>query len=153
MTPERIMKIIDEMKHSIAKLHDQARMLEAAVAGENPVGEVVLFWRDEWHRVYGAKYDLTVRDKGNFKRLTTTHGKVEMKQRIARYLADRDTFLSRQKHPLSIFFTRVSAYATPAPLPRNQADYELATPADCRHEPPCRDDAQHTSLRQREMRA
>lgn len=156
MTEKRIQTLIASVKESIAKTHDLVLQLEAAVGGENPVGEVIGFWRDEWHRVYNGDYDITKADAGNFKRLVTKHGRVEMRQRLVRFLIDKDAFLVRQKHPLAIFFTRVNAYSTPAGgnvagTARDELD--AAAPVDCHHEPPCRDDVQHTMKRRQEMRA
>jgi hypothetical protein len=160
MTDTKIVKLIADVKSSIAKLNDQVLQLEALVAGENPVRDVIAFWCSEWKLRYAANYDVTKADAGNFKRLVTANGLNEMKQRVARYLADGDRFLVQQKHPLSMFFKRVSGYATPLPVERgalrHAMEYDLdpsTIPADCRHDPPCHDDIEHTRRRTREMRA
>lgn len=158
MTEKNIAKLVDDVKSSIARTHDLVLQLEAAVRGENPTRDGVAFWCSEWKGLYRANFDITKADAGNFKRLITSNGLAEMKLRVGRYLADKDRFLVQQKHPLSIFFKRVSAYATPqgtaAPV-RSLDSYELPDepPADCRHEPPCRGDIEHTQRRAREMRA
>lgn len=157
MTDKAIVKLLDDVKTSLAKLHDQVLALEAAVSGENPTRDVIAFWCSEWKRVHAANYDVTKADAGNFKRLVTANGLNEMKQRIARYLADRDRWLMQQKHPLGVFFKRVSGYATPQGRPAAframENDEPPTMPSDCRHEPPCRDDVEHTMRRNREMRA
>ena len=155
MTDKGIAKLIDDVKASLDRTRDLVLQLEAAVSGENPTRDVIAFWCSEWKRLYAANYDVTKADAGNFKRLVTANGLNEMKQRIARYLGDRDRFLVQQKHPLTIFYKRVSAYATPQGQRQEQRqvdDFETSVPVDCRHEPPCRDDVEHTMRRNREMR-
>lgn len=156
MTDKNIVKLIDDVKGSIAKLHDQVLQLEAAVAGENPTRDLIAFWCSEWKRIYSASYDVTKADAGNFKRLVTSTGLSEMKQRVARYLGDKDRFLVQNKHPLGMLFKRHSGYATPLPslatYPTDGYEPPLL-PVDCRHEPPCRNDIEHTRRRAQEMRA
>ena len=102
MTEKRIQKLVDEAKNSIAKLHDIVLQLEAAVAGENPVGAVILFWKTSWQTVHGAAYTMTAADKGHVKRLVTHLGADDVKARMKNYLNDRDPFLAAVSgHPLS----------------------------------------------------
>lgn len=147
MNDKRVQKLIEDTKASIAKTHDLVMQLEAVVSGENPTRDVIAFWCDEWRRKYGSDYDISKTDAGQFKRLVTKHGKVEMTQRIARYLLERRQWLVENKHPLSVFFKQTSSYATPG------GDLGYEPPPSCQHEPLCRSDAEHTSKRMRELRA
>lgn len=150
----RIDRLCDDIEETIAKLHDQVRTLRSAVAGENTVGKAIAYWQASWKGRYRADYDLTKADAGNLKRLVTKHGLGELCARLNRYLHDRDDFLERQKHPLSIFFSRVNTYASPiAGAGPFDVDTEMEPPPDCRHAPPCRSDQEHTRKRAAERRA
>src|SRR5688572_16993464 len=151
MTEKRIQKLIEEAKSSIAKLHDIVLQLDAAVAGENPVGAVILFWKTSWQTVHGAAYTMTAADKGHVKRLVTQLGADDVKARMKNYLNDRDPFLARNKHPLNFFVSRINQYAELISMHPPELPDEI--PADCRHDPPCRSDADHTRKRAAEMRS
>ena len=74
---QRIQKLIDETKHSIAKTHDLLIQLEAAhdlriqleaaIAGKNPLRDMIGVWRSEWHRIYVSEYDIRTADAALFK--------------------------------------------------------------------------------------
>lgn len=151
---ERVDRLCDEIELTIAKLHDQVSTLRSATAGENPVGKAIAYWQQSWKGRYRADYELTKADAGNFKRLVTKHGLGELCARLNRYLHDHDNFLERQKHPLSIFFSRVNTYASPiAGAGPFDVDTEMEPPPDCRHSPRCKSDQEHTRRRQQELRA
>lgn len=151
MTEARIQKLVDDVKHSIAKLHDQVAALEAAVAGENPVGAAIITWRRKWKAHYGADYTMTAADKGQIKRLVTQLGVDDVTRRMTAFFSDRDLFLAKNRHPMNLFVGGINRFAQPVSMRPEDLPDEI--PADCRHDPPCRSDADHTRKRAAEMRA
>lgn len=127
-------RLCDEIEATIAKLHDQVRQLRSAAQGENPVGKAIAAWVSGWKHCYGADYEPTKADTGNIKRLVTKHGAEEVISRLRRYAQNKDQFLVKQRHPLSIFFSQWNTYASGT----NGQELELeAAPVDCRHTPRC----------------
>lgn len=159
MTEKQIEKLIDDIKRSHAVTFDLIVKLERAVRGENPVGDVMAFFNELWMNRYtlgivpAVHYEFNRRsDPAQIKRLVALSGTtLEVKGRITRYFADRDPFLVKNRHPFNLFVSRWNTYA---PSGRHVAQewVDPTTPVDCRHEPPCRDDAEHTRRRNQEMR-
>jgi hypothetical protein len=71
--------------------------------------------------------------------------------RMTTYFGDRDVFIAKNRHPLNLFVSRINVYARPVSMRPEDLPDEI--PADCRHDPPCRSDADHTRKRAAEMRA
>ena len=152
MPETKLERLITDTEGLIARIHDHLRQMKALAAGENPVGEVIGFWKDAWKFRHGSDYDLSQADAGNIKRQVTRLGAADLKERLKRYLGDSEPFLMRQKHPLSIFWSRVNTYSTPTTAPQEMDDHD-APPSGCQHTPACRTDAEHTVRKMREMRA
>lgn len=156
----KVQKLMDQLEDRIGQMSAALTELRAAVSGENPTRDIILEWSRSWKQMYGASYSTTKIDAGNLKRLITEHGAAEISRRLARYLSNRERFIVEKKHPLSLFVRNVNTYATrqtkPAPdtgIPLELEDDLLApAPADCRHEPPCADDLEHTRRRAQDMR-
>ena len=149
MADSKLQQLIDSTEALVAKLHDNLQQMKALADGENPVRDTIGFWVGAWKAKYGASYDLSAADAGNLKRLVTKKGAADTKARLARYLADGDHFLARQRHPLSIFWARANTYS--AVDAQHTAVEER--PVGCRHTPGCRTDEEHTRKRTQEMRA
>ena len=150
MADSKLQKLIDSTEHLLASAHDNLQQMKALAEGENPVRDTIGFWVSAWKAKYGASYDLSAADAGNVKRLVTKNGAADTKARLARYLADGDQFLTRQRHPLSIFWSRANTYSPAA------ATHETVIqdrPVGCRHTPACATDEAHTRKRSQEMRA
>lgn len=161
MTEKQIETLINDIKGSITKLHDQVLTLERHVRGENPVGDVMKFFDEKWMSLYthgmapAVHYEFNRKvDPAQIKRLVNQVGSAtEMKARLTRYFADNDLFLRKNRHPLNLFISRLNTYAPQGKTVAEEFDMVPATPSDCRHSPLCRDDVQHTMRKQREMRA
>lgn len=156
---------LDEILATLDKLRDQVVTLKRHVAGENPVRDVLAFYDELWMNRYthglspAVHYDFnrTV-DPATVKRWLKTMDALTIKGRITRYFADRDPFLVRQKHPFNLFIKNFNAYAPPSNV--RPSVHDLGDPAftppehvpDCRHEPRCKSDVEHTQRKQRELR-
>ncbi len=154
MTEKQRDALIADIKTSIAKTHDLVLKLEAHVTGENPVRDTIAYWCRAWKERYGVSYDVMPGDAKQLRRLIVEHGGEEMHKRIDAFFSDRDRFIIQNKHPLGFFLKRAQNYASTAPPQwiAMEDDHEPA-PIDCKHEPPCRTDAEHTRKRMSELRA
>lgn len=138
---------LDDILVRIRQLNDQVITLKRKVQGENPVRDVLALYDELWRSLYGSKdhYQFNRRsDPAHVKRFLKTMDALAVKARVTNYFLDRDQFLVCNKHPFSLFVTRVNKYGA-ASTPKLPA----LRPAHCRHEPACSSDTQHT---QREMR-
>jgi hypothetical protein len=150
MNTDRMDRLIANIKDSLEKAETAVAELQALTAGDNPTYQTMKHWQAKYSFQYGIKYEFSKVDTGNLKRLALKYGAADMQARIDRYLADADDFLIRQRHPLSIFLTRINTYA---PQTSTAAFDMAAIPVDCRHSPRCRTDQEHTRKKTAELRA
>ena len=105
-------------------------------------------WTQRYHgQRYLWRY---VKDRPQTKRLLKTLGLDELTLRAARYIANEDPFLTRERHPFGLFVSGINRYAAESdgmPL------YALGSPAvGCTHVPRCTSDIEHTGKRSADMR-
>jgi hypothetical protein len=84
------------------------------------------------------------------KRLLAKLEPEEVIARVDRYLRSPNPFYAEVRHSFRIFARDVNVFADDLQIPFEDPG---ATVADCRHDPPCRSDQEHTRVRAREMRA
>ena len=105
---------------------------------------------DVWSTRYRGQTYLWryVKDRPQIKRLLKTLGLNELTLRAARYVANEDPFLVRERHPFGLFVSGINRYAA-----ESGHDFDLASPAvGCTHTPRCASDVEHTKKRSAEMR-
>lgn len=90
-----------------------------------------------WHRQV---------DTPHMKRFIQRFGLEDLSRRFVAYLQDEDRYLVNARHPFSLFVRNVNTYVA-----STHAGDER--PVGCKHDPPCRNDSEHTTRRQAEMRA
>ena len=107
---------------------------------------------DVWSTRYRGQTYLWryVKDRPQIKRLLKTLGLNELTLRAARYIANEDPFLIRERHPFGLFVSGINRYAAES---LGQV-FDLASPVfGCTHTPRCASDVEHTKKRSAEMRA
>lgn len=129
---EKMIRLIEQIEDLSSRLNASVNELRALAAGENPTYQVMKHWVSRYGKQYGTKYEFSRSDTGNLKRLALKFGATDMQARIERYLSDHDDFLVRQRHPISILFTRINTYA-PVTEP---TELEMSA-VGCPHNPPC----------------
>lgn len=135
-------EVLNEIDNLMEGKASIAQLLKAAQAGFDAVWCVRYAPGQTGAYVWQHKIDLP-----NMKRLINSLGLDELTTRFARYLANNEPFYVKNRHPFRLFVSSVNSFAgAPAEVP----DYELVP--DCRHDPPCRNDAEHTRRRQAEIR-
>jgi len=144
---EKIAKKLEELKATIARAHDQILDIELLVSSSNPIGEFMGTWERLWKAQHKADYawNRTV-DPANIKRLIKKLGLTELTSRARAYISSREPFYQRQQHPFNLFVAQVNTFAG------RGTETEAPRPADCRHEPPCRSDQEHTDRKLEDMR-
>lgn len=128
--------------------------LQTLLGGGVPLGDKIKrlenYFSDLWEQRYAAPYVWNwTKDRAQMKRLLQRTTEDDIAGRMAAYLFDPDLYIARVRHPFPMFVAKFNSYvpASPAAL-----SLEMA-PTDCHHVPPCQSDAEHTSLKLRELRA
>jgi hypothetical protein len=143
---KRIEALVDEMESHLAKAHDVLIDIRRTMAGENPVGEAIGAWRAAWAARYHTDYTTTVADGSHFKRLLRTIDLQDLKVRMQLYMQSQEKFIVNTRHSLGLFVANINQFLAPDLL-------GAGGPPDCKHQPPCRTDAEHTQRRTREMQS
>lgn len=100
-----------------------------------------------WKKTYRGDYVWHgAREMGQWKTLLRSLPVEELTHRIANYFRSSDPFYRSRRHPFELFFSKVNEFADAALLPMNDHAF------DCRHDPPCATDAEHTRKRTAEYR-
>lgn len=144
----RLVEIEGELLEKLAAVH--AEML-VVLAGGPTIGarirQVETAWIAVWGKRYGGRYVFrkTI-EVAAVKRLLATFTPAELIPRMELYLADE--FYVPRRHPLAQFCADINRWAPEDATAAAPAD----APGDCKHQPPCRSDAEHTSRRREERR-
>lgn len=96
-------------------------------------------FRAKWRAAYGVDCSLLLRpmEYSNLAQQLDAVGPVRLMAAMTAYFATEDTYIRKARHPLALFLREPLKYL---------AGEAVATgpPKGCRHQPPCRDDAEHT---------
>ncbi len=105
-------------------------------------------WRVAWAARYaGTWIPNRTLDMPAMKRLLRTFTPAELLPRMKAYIDDE--FYVPRRHPFSVFAGEINRWA---PEGRDE-DTSAEAPADCKHVPPCRSDAEHTQRRRADRRS
>lgn len=117
-------------------------------AGDSPHERVLDAYRQAWKRAYGYESSVLVKplEFADLSQHIDAHGEARMLEAITAYFGTPDEYVRRAKHPLGLFLRdplkHLARTAKPAAEP----------PKNCKHTPPCADDAQHTARAAAERR-
>ena len=145
------------LEHAV-KLAEQQQLLlaemQAIAAGKEGVGAKMRKVSDgflaAWATRYGGKYVWNgAEDSPACKRLLQRLEPEELIKRAQRYIARTDDFYLRERHPFRFFARNINTFADDLQIP---FDADPTGVADCKHDPPCRSDQEHTRKRAKEMR-
>lgn len=155
---DKIAAALAAIRTAHVKLGDQITTLEAVLADQpTPTmiakGLIAVFVTS-WSRHYrGEKYtmgDGWVKHAEGFKRVLKTIPPGEVERRIEAYLRSPDPFYGKAHHDLGLFISAINKFGTRG---RGLIDDIEAPVVDCRHQPRCASDQQHTKRRTQEARA
>lgn len=149
----------------LTELHaKQAEVLEEighALAGEPGAGELLerarLTWSELWKARYRGDYMWQhTRDMPQLKRMIRALGIEEVEARMAVYIKSGESFYKEARHGFQVFISQINRFATHkegGPDTEFFFGLDVDAPIDCKHEPKCKTDQEHTSRRQRELRS
>lgn len=152
-TLKRLLPLFTDLQTHIAAAQAVATDIQNIIGDGDELGAVFrdleTTWASSWERIYRSPYHWRPeRDRKLMRTLLRELGKAELLARMARAFRDRG-WLATRKHDFGCFASTVNHYAQ-----ANGGELELVgTPAiDCRHQPPCRDDATHSAKMRSERR-
>lgn len=150
ITVSDIRKFIETQRKQLAVMVAALDDIERKLDGHESVGQEMRKVNDAfitaWRRRYRAEYVYQgAKDATAVKRLLASLTPAEIIERMARYFASDDPFVTKTRHSLALFATTINQYI-PEALPL-EADFS------CNHTPRCASAAAHTSKKLAEARA
>lgn len=154
---ERQREIQTTYSEQMGALSDE---VTALLAGDASIGDVLKRVEKHFDTAWAVRYAPGQvgryiwnygKDRPQWKRLIKMLGVEELERRVLNYMRDGDDFYVRARHPFALFITNVNRFASE----QQARDFELQAPivVDCRHQPPCTSDQEHTRKRMADMRA
>jgi hypothetical protein len=109
---------------------------------------VLELYREHWKAAYGYDCSLITKPLEDMQlgQQIAALGEGRVRAAVAAYFAADDPYVRKARHPLALFLRDPNKYLAKDAAP------PAARPKGCRHEPPCADDATHTSRRMAEAR-
>ena len=142
--------LVERQQQCTALIEEIAELLGGGAGIAAQMKEFEGAFEHAWtQRYHGQRYLWRyVKDRPQIKRLLKTLGLEELTLRAARYIANEDPFLVRERHPFGLFVSGINRYAE-----ESDHGFDLASPAvGCSHTPRCINDVEHTRKRATEMR-
>ncbi len=151
----RLERMASRLRKGAQVLEELALEVEALITDQRTPGQqandFAKWFGEEWSKRHGQKYvDGGAKDRAQIKRLLAKLELEELKARGKRYLHTSDTFVQGAKHPLGLFVSGINKWGEDSGEP--MLELEAARPADCKHEPPCSSDQEHTRRKMADMR-
>lgn len=153
----KLLELAEEKHQQVGELLAEVRALLEGAPGIGDKLKAVekgfdAAWCARYARGESGRYIWSyMKDRPQTKRLLRSLSVDDIIGRAQRYISDDDPFYVRARHSFGLFITNVNRFAAEGETP----DLELDAPAPvgCKHQPPCKSDAEHTQRRTRELRA
>lgn len=148
---QRLMVLLQEIREKEqAVLEEIDTILSGGVGIGTLMNQASKAWLAAWAVRYRGEYAWKhERDRPQIKRLVKSLGVEELTKRMNNYIRNSDPFFLQARHSFAAFVASINQHADIS----DAGDLELeAGPADCRHDPPCRTDQEHTRRRNADMR-
>lgn len=132
----------------MSKSRDAALERGDGAHADDLVGDLLDAYRTGWKALYGFDSSLMLSpiEMMKLELQVKAFCDSDLLGAVRGYFATEDAFIQRQKHPLGLFIKDPLRYlakaAAGAPRPR-----------DCRHQPPCDDEFQHSKRAQADIRS
>lgn len=153
----KLLEMANEKHQQIGELLTEARgLLEGAPGIGDKLKAVERGFDAAWCSRYakgatGRYVWAYMKDRPQIKRLLRTLTADDIISRAQRYIVDDDDFYARARHNFGLFVTNINRFAAAGESP--DLALEAPAPAGCKHVPACKSDAEHTTRRNRELRA
>lgn len=151
----RLERMAARLRKGAQVLEELALEVEALISEERTPGQqandFAKWYGEQWTKRHGGKYvDGGAKDRAQIKRLLGKLELAELQARAKRYLYTSDAYVVGARHPLGLFVSGVNKYGEDSGEP--MLELEAARPADCKHEPACSSDQEHTRRKMADMR-
>lgn len=129
--------------------------LETILGGGITIGKKIkaleLLWKTAWSSRYHTDYTFNYRVEGpHLKFLAQNFTQEDLQVRALNYIRNDDKFYADRRHPFTLFRSQINAFAPAGTSPDLQL--EAPTVGDCKHEPRCKSDQEHTRRKMAEAR-
>lgn len=104
-------------------------------------------WEGRYRSGYLWQY---AKDRPNIKRLLRHLSPEDIVTRAGVYIRSQDGFYTRQRHPFGLFVSSINQWA---PAGAEPGELLLEPVMDCRHDPACASDEEHTRRKMADMKA
>jgi len=150
---EHVRKAVTELRAIEKRVGDIAAGLEARLEGSATVGEQMKRITDAfvelWARRYQSKYVFVGgKDATAVKKLLQALDVEEILRRMPRYIWNDDPFYGKVRHSLSMFASTINQHGKVS----DQGGGDAARVVDCKHQPPCQSNVEHTRRVSAELR-
>ena len=142
-----VIALLREARQTSATLHDRLLAAEQMLEGYDPTREAKAWWEENWKAKYRSDYQWAFgRDIASIKRLLKSLHLHDLKARMLAYLSSDDRFHVQNHHPFGVFVASINSFGGAIKPPQV---------VGCLHQPPCRDDVEHTqrTMDERKRRA
>lgn len=159
-TLKQVERLIAELRETQARACAITEEIQRLLGGGVPLGETLkaleqafdAAWCQRWAPGQTGRYLWNYqRDRAQLKRLLGVMTPEQIKARFLVYIRNDDPFFLKARHAFGLFVSSVNQH-----VPQTDMDFalesEAPTVADCRHQPPCRTDQEHTTRKLAEMR-
>lgn len=139
--------------------------VERLLQGGAGIGALLKRFQQHFDRYWGVRYagGETGKYVWNFakdvpqqKRLIAKLAIDELERRVMVYLMDADEYYVKARHPFGLFVTNVNRFAERAGEQSDAFALRAPTSGDCardgKHQPPCKDDQEHTRRKMADIR-
>jgi frataxin-like iron-binding protein CyaY len=152
-TLKKIAALVEKQRELQAQIYELTEEMLRLLSGDPGIGvklkQLEEAWRDIWAARYQGNYVFQyVKDRPGLKRLLKAASVDEIALRMARYIRSNDQFFIDRRHMLSLFVSTFNQHTAPG---SDTFDLAQEAPSDCRHDPPCRSDSEHTKRRRQEL--
>lgn len=143
---EQVAGLVEKFRAHQAKGYELLEAIKALLDSEASPGQLAKRALDHfatlWQNRYKGKLIVNgARDMATLKRLLKQTAIDDLERRMALYFLDEDGFVRNAQHSLAVFSHNINAYGRAA-----SRNVEAAA-TDCRHEPRCTSDVEHTRRR------
>ncbi len=156
-TAAKLERLLGKATELYDQLGDVLEEFDEVLGGGAGIGAKLKRVYEEFGHAWGTRYangdpkayvwNMRV-DAPNAKRIIKAVGVDEVIARIPRFVRDDFDPLLRARHPFAWFVKAINQYAEKSAAGVGDLELDAApAPADCRHTPRCKSDAEHTSRR------
>lgn len=155
-TSDKVRKLLEAAKERHDQVGEILAEIETLLGGGVGIGEKLKAAYARWIELHATRYPgkyvfVYAKDAPQMKRLIGALGLEELLDRMATYIRDSDPFLTKARHPFGLFVSGVNRYVAEG---KAAEDLELEAEGvpDCKHDPRCKTDAEHTKRKIADMR-